>query len=150
MGIEPTSEEAQKIASTETFRKNYDKVLVELDALHNGVFDESEADSVAALCLLTQVGLLKALSVAEARVRALKRDIDFAKADAYFRLSQAPEGGGKKLAATAVVQLVPRDEEVNRLYKEQNIAEKEAREYSNLLNIFKDAHITFRTIKKGQ
>jgi len=146
--IEPTSDEARALVSEEAFNKNYNKVLLELDALHRGVFDESEADSIAALCLLTQVGLLKAHASAEALARGLKRDIDFAKADAYYNLRQKPVDG-KKLAEAALAQLVLRDDEVNRLYKEQNVAEKEAREFTNLLNVFRDAHITFRTIKRG-
>ncbi len=148
MTVEPSSLEAKAIVSPEAFQKNYDKVLLELDALHRGVFDESESDSIAALCLLTQIGLMKAQSAAESKARSLKREVDFAKADAYYQLRQKSVDG-KKLSEAALAQLVLRDEDVNKFYKEQNIAEKDAKEYATLMGVLKDAHITFRTIKKG-
>lgn len=130
-----------------SFQDLYNKVLVELDALHKGIFDESEAMNVAALCLLAQNKLLRLLSAAEFRARSLKRDIDFAKADAYLR-HRAPGDDGKKPTENAISALVNKDDEVHRCYSEQNNAEKEAKELANILALLKDAHITFRSLNK--
>lgn len=139
----------ERLTSSESFSANYKKILIELDALAQGVFDEGEAESVAGLCLIAQAGLIKILASKEQQARGIKRDIDFAKSDAFYNLMQT-KIDGKKVAATAVPNLVAKDEKVNELYQEHNIAEKEARELANLLNILKDAHITFRMlVKKG-
>lgn len=139
----------EQFTSVGSFKTNYEKILVELDALAKGVYDETEAAQTAALCLLAEAGLIKVLAQAEQRSRGLKRDIDFAKSDAFYNLMQT-KIDGKKVAATAVPNLVSKDEKVNALYHEFNMAEKEARELANLLNVLKDAHITFRMlVKKG-
>lgn len=141
--------EVENIVSVDSFKKNYNKVLKELDALARGTFDETEAKGVAALCLLTQVGIIKLLSNAEQTARGLKRDLEFAKSDAYYRIRETKDSStGKKIAETAVSNLVPRDEEVNKVYQEWNTAEKEAKELNTILNILKDAHVTFRSLKE--
>lgn len=149
MSEDENKDEIGQLTSTDSFNKNYNKILSELDALSRGVFDETEAQSIAALCLIAQAGLIKILAEAEQRARGVKRDIDFAKSDAFFNLMQT-KVDGKKVAATAVPNLVAKDDKVNELYHEYNIAEKESRELANLLNILKDAHITFRMlVRKG-
>jgi hypothetical protein len=139
--------DVENLTSVSSFKNNYEKILIELDALAKGVYDEGEAVQTAALCLLAESGLIKILAQAEQRSRGLKRDIDFAKSDAFYNLMQI-KIDGKKVAATAVPNLVSKDEKVTELYQEYNMAEKEARELANLLNILKDAHITFRMLVK--
>lgn len=139
----------ERLTSPESFNKNYDKILVELDALSKGVYDDAEASNTAALCLLAKLGLNKILAGAESKMRGYKRDIDFAKADAYFALKES-KTEGKKLADTTIAQLVLRDATVRDLYSKFNLAEKEAKELDTILGVLTDAHLTFRTlVKKG-
>jgi hypothetical protein len=146
---DPTPQEIEALTSIDTFNKRYHKVLVELDSLYKGMFDETEADCAAALCLLSQAALVQVLASAEFKARSLKRDIDFAKAEAYSTIKADPPDG-KKVTEAALTQLITKDPEVQRLSRDQNLAEKEAKELSNILSILKDAHITFRSIhKKG-
>ena len=145
---EPTEQQINVLTSSESFKKRYNTVLVELDALYKGVFDDTEADSAAALCLLAQAALVKELGSAETRSRGLKRDIEFAKSDAYVELRANPPNG-KKLAVTEAPLLINKDPNVQRLSREQNLAEKEARELAQLQGILREAHITFRMVKRG-
>lgn len=139
----------QELTSSSAFENNYNKVLTELDALRKGVFDESEAPALAALCLITQAGLSKQLCKAESIADGLKHDIKFAIADAYFNLKNDKQDG-VKITETSLGQLVYRDPEVKRLYSEQNTADKEFKDLDNIMSILKDAHITFRMlVKKG-
>jgi hypothetical protein len=144
---DPTPKEIETLTSVETFNKRYHKALVELDSLYRGTFDETEADSAAALCLLSQAALVQVLASAEFKARSLKRDIDFAKAEAYSNIKGNPPDG-KKVTEAALTQLIIKDPEVQRLGRDQNLAEKEAKELSNILSILKDAHITFRSLSK--
>ena len=144
----PTDQEIEALTSVKAFKDRYNKVLVELDALYRGVFDETEADNVAALCLLGQAPLARILAEAEFKARSLKRDIEFAKADAWIKLKTDPPGG-KKIAVTEAPIILNKDEEIQRLSREQNLAEKEAKELSTILALLKDAHITFRLIKRS-
>jgi hypothetical protein len=77
-----------EVISTESFNEKYKKILTELDAMHRGVFDDTESENLAAVCLLAELSLTKELAIAEHRMRALKRDIDFAKAKAYQNLKE--------------------------------------------------------------
>ena len=139
--------EVLEIISTEAFQKNYKKILVELDEMHRGVFDDSESENLAAACLLTEAALTKELAAAEHRSRALKRDIEFAKAKAYSVLKDKKEEG-KRVTEAALAIYVSMDPEVNSLYEKQNTAEKEAKEYSIIMGILKDAHLLFRAKTK--
>jgi hypothetical protein len=130
------------------FQATYDKVLCNLDDLSKGTFDEDEASSMAALCLLAQGALLAELSAADLRSRSLKRDIDFAEATAYSKLKDIPIGG-KKPSESALAQLVILDKEVQRISKEQIEAERDYKHFANIHALLKEAHITFRSIKKG-
>lgn len=141
---------SQEKTLQESFESFYEKVIQELDVLYRGVFDQDEATQAAALCLLTQAPLIKIQAVAEFRARSLKRDIDFKKAQVYARLRSDKTPDGKKMTDTAAAQLLNQDPDIHKLYDEQNKAEKEAKELSNILSLLKDAHITFRSIaKKG-
>lgn len=131
------------------FEGKYHKVLLELDALAQGTFDDEEATSRAAMCLIAQGALLADLAASDLRSRALKRDIDFAKANAYSRLKDAPVDGGKKPTESSLAQLIVKDEEVRRLTKEQNEAERDYKHLVNIHALLKEAHLTFRSIKKG-
>jgi len=144
----PTEQEVEALTSVKAFKDRYNKVLVELDALYRGTFDETEADNAAALCLLAQAPLARLLAEAEFRARTLKRDIEFAKADAWVKMKTDPPGG-KKVAVTEAPIILNKDEEIQRLSREQNQAEKEARELSTILALLKDAHITFRLVKRS-
>lgn len=130
------------------FGDKYNKVLKELDSLSSGTFDEEESSAKAALCLLTQAALLADLASADLRSRALKRDIDFAKATAYSDLKSNPPDG-KKVTESALSQLIIIDPEVKRITHEQNIAERDYKQLSNIYALLKEAHLTFRSIKKG-
>jgi hypothetical protein len=128
------------------FTSKYHKVLAALDNLYQGVLDEDEAPGLAALCLLTQAALFSSLSGAEFKARALKRDIDFAKAEVFSKLKVQD---GKKLTDALVANLVVKDPEVQKLSRELNQAEREAKDLANILALLKEAHITFRSIRKS-
>jgi hypothetical protein len=128
------------------FKSKYYIVLHELDKLYQGVFDETEAPGMAAMCLIAQASLFSVLSASEFQARALKRDIEFAKAEAFSKLKQQD---GKKMTDALVTQLVTKDDEVKRISLELNQAEREAKELANILALLKEAHLTFRSIKKG-
>lgn len=142
-------EVSEEVAALLTgFESKYHKVLLELDALQRGIFDEEEAPNKAAMCLLTQAALLDELAAADLRSRSLKRDIDFAKATAYANIKENPPDG-KKVTESALAQLVIKDEEVRRITQEQNIAERDYKHLANIHALLKEAHLTFRSIKKG-
>lgn len=130
------------------FEDKYNKVLLELDSLHKGRFDEEEAPNIAALCLIAQASLLKDLAEADLKSRSLKRDIDFAKAKAYFDLKEKPIDG-KKASESALAQLVLLNEDVKNITQEQNEAERDFKYLTNIHSLLKEAHLTFRSIKKG-
>ena len=147
--IELSDAEMESILSVDSFNKTYRKVLVELDALYKGVFDQAEAERIAALCLLSQASLAAQLSAAEHRAKTFKREIEFKRALVYLEFRNNPPDG-KKVTETSLENLVVCNAEVQELYSNQNIAEKEAKEYASVMAILKDAHITFRTlIKRG-
>lgn len=143
---EPTQEEVDELLGS--FQRKYNVVLKQLDSLYRGHFDEDEAPSMAAMCLITQASLLSELSAADLESRSLKRDIDFAKADAYAQIKSNPLDG-KKVTETALAQLVINDSEVKRITKEQTEAEKRYKHLANIHALLKEAHITFRSIRKG-
>lgn len=130
------------------FEDKYHKVLLELDSLSSGTFDEDEAPNMAARCLIAQAALLSDLASADLRSRALKRDIDFAKAKAYSGIKTDPPDG-KKVTESALAQLIIIDPEVQRISQEQNLAERDYKNLSNIHALLKEAHLTFRSIKKG-
>lgn len=137
-------------SSDDQIMSNYQRLLSEMDSLAKGVFDESDSASYASLALITMAGLSSRVALSKSRARGLKRDIDFAKADAYFRFRSSGGDDGKKLTETALAQMVLVDPDVRRICVEYNEAEKEAEEYSNIYNMIKEAHITFRGLgKKG-
>ena len=143
----PTMEE---LTSVDAFRTKYHKALVELDALHRGAFDSDEAGEVAGLCLLAQSALVSQLSSAEVCAKSFKRDIEFKKAEVYLELRSNPPKEEKKLTEVALTNMVAQDARVHELYQKQFQAEKEAKDFANILAILKDAHITFRAmVKKG-
>lgn len=130
------------------FQEKYNRVLQQLDSLANGTFDEEEAPNMAALCLLTQAALLSDLAAADLRSRALRRDIDFEKARVGVESKQNPPDG-KKPSDALVQNIVNQDQEVRRISNEQNIAERDYKHLSNIHALLKEAHLTFRSIKKG-
>lgn len=130
------------------FNEKYHDILLSLDDLHKGTFNEEDATGCAALCLIAQNALLAELAAADLAARALKKDVEFAKANAYYELKEQ-KVDGKKLAEAALAQLVLRDAEVVRLISEQNAAEKDYKNLSNVFSLLKEAHLTFRSIKKG-
>lgn len=129
------------------FAEKYQKVLEQLDSLSSGTFDEDDAPNMAAMCLIAQASLFADLASADLRSRALKRDIDFAKAKAFADIKQNPDG--KKPTDALVQNLVNKDEEVRRISLEQNYAERDYKQLSNIHALLKEAHLTFRSIKKG-
>lgn len=147
MGTE--NEQAQDInALINNFEEKYHRVLLKLDSLHRGTFDEDDAPSMAALCLIAQAALLQELAAFDLKSRALKRDIDFAKANAYSNLKNASIDG-KKVTDTALAHLIMKDEEVRRVTIEQNEAERDYKHLSNIHALLKEAHLTFRSLKRG-
>lgn len=140
-----SSEKVEELLSN--FEDKYHKVLLELDSLSRGTFDEDEAPNMAAMCLITQAALLSDLAAADLRSRALKRDIDFAKATAYSNIKDSPHDG-KKVTESALAQLIITDAEVRRISNEQNLAERDYKHLSNIHALLKEAHLTFRSIKK--
>jgi hypothetical protein len=130
------------------FEDKYHNILLALDDLHKGTFNEEDSTGLAALCLITQNTLLAELAAADLAARALKKDVEFAKANAYYDLKEQ-KVDGKKPAEAALAQLVLRDSEVVRLTNEQNTAERDYKNLSNVFSLLKEAHLTFRSIKKG-
>jgi hypothetical protein len=129
------------------FEAKYHKVLLKLDSLAKGTFDEDDATGVAAMCLIAQASLFSDLAAADLRSRALKRDIEFAKATAYSNI-KGVSIDGKKVTESALAQLILNDVDVKRISHEQNIAEKDYKNLSNILALLKEAHLTFRSIKR--
>jgi hypothetical protein len=129
------------------FEEKYHKVLRKLDSLSRGTFDEDDASAMAAMCLIAQAALLSDLASTDLKSRALKRDIDFAKANAYSRLKNVSIEG-KKVTESALAHLILLDEEVRRISIEQNEAERDYKHLSNIHSLLKEAHLTFRSIKK--
>lgn len=143
MGQEEQTEASQ-------FDKLYSKVLEELDVLHRGVYDPTEAVQTAALCLLSQAPLIRIIGSAELRAKSLKRDVEFEKAQVYLSLKKDPPSEVKKLTEETLKQLVTQNKNVQKLILDQAQAEKEVKELINILALIRDAHITFRTVSKGE
>ena len=81
-------------------------------------------------------------------LQTLTADIDFAKAELYLKFkSDSPD---KKFAEWALTQMVNADPSIGKLYHEQNVAEKEAKELTNIFFLLRDAHVTFRSISKKE
>ena len=149
MTEEKQTEENNVALTPQAFVRRYNKLLAQLDELHRGVFDDTAADEAAALALLAQAAGIKQLANAEARAKGLKRDIDFAKAKVYADLKKNPPDG-KKLTEPALAAAVTVDEKVQKVITDHIDAEKEFKEVSNILDLLRDAHITFRGIGKKQ
>ena len=148
MTTEHDEDEASRIESLLTgFEDKYHRVLLKLDTLSRGTFDEDDASSMAATCLIAQAALLSDLASKDLKSRALKRDIDFAKANAYASLKNVSIDG-KKVTESALAHLILRDDEVKRISIEQNEAERDYKHLSNIHALLKEAHLTFRSIKK--
>jgi hypothetical protein len=129
------------------FEEKYHKVLRKLDSLSRGTFDEDDASAMAAMCLIAQAALLSDLASTDLKSRALKRDIDFAKANAYSVL-RSTTIDGKKVTESALAHLILKDAEVRRISIEQNEAERDYKHLSNIHSLLKEAHLTFRSIKR--
>lgn len=128
------------------FQETYNKVLSELDKLYQGAYDVEDAERTAALCLIVQNHLNKLHAATAHRARATKRDIDFVKAESYFRIKD--EKTGEKITEAALSQLLNKDANVQKAYADHNDAEREAKEMANMWEILKDTHITFRSYAK--
>jgi len=149
MTEELTQEQKDQVADLlGNYEQKYHRILLELDSLSEGTFDEDESSSRAAMCLITQSALLSDLAAADLRSRSLKRDIDFAKAKAYAELKNNPPDG-KKITESALAQLIVTDDEVQRVSKEQIEAERDYKYLANIHALLKEAHLTFRSVKKG-
>lgn len=133
-----------------TFKDKYNLVLKSLDQLYKGVFDEDDAQSKAALCLIAQAALFPILASSDLKARSMKRDIDFVRANVYAKLKDAKPADGKKMTETALAQLLAKDDEVKEAINLHNEAEKDFKNLSNVLALLKEAHLTFRSIKKVQ
>lgn len=144
-------EEVDKQTAESTFNERYNRVLEELRALDAGQFDDTEAKNVAALCLRAQLALSKAQTSAEARGKALKKNVEFEKASAYLKFKKDPPKDLGKMTEATLNALVNSDEKVNEIINQQIEAERQAKDYTNILNVLANAHVTFRTlIKKGE
>lgn len=130
------------------FKKVYAKVLKELDVLSEGVYNPSDAEKTAALCLLAEARLIRLQAFAEYQARHLKRDIDFIKAEVYSEVRE--EHKGQRISEENVKQKVNQDKRVHKIYQEQNLKERESKELTNLLSLLRDAHYTFRSCAKKE
>jgi hypothetical protein len=131
----------------QNFELKYHNILKQLDELHKGQFDEDNAIGMAAASLIAQAALLEQLAAADLSARSLKKDIEFAKTDAYAKLKEKPPGD-KKPTETALAHLILQDEEVRRITKEQCDAERDYKHLANVHALLREAHLTFRSIKK--
>ncbi len=130
------------------FRELYEKVLSELDALHQGAYNAADAQQTAALCLIAEDALIRLSGEADVKSRGLKRDVEFSKAEASSRIREERAEKNMKITESALSQLVTLDSQVHGLQDEYHHAEKEAKQLSNVLGLLKDAHITFRGFAK--
>ncbi len=142
-----TEQDEQVTGLLTGFEEKYHRVLLKLDSLSRGTFDEDDASAMAAMCLIAQAALLSDLASTDLKYRALKRDIDFAKANAYANLKNVSVDG-KKVTESALAHLILRDDEVRRISIEQNEAERDYKHLSNIHALLKEAHLTFRSIKR--
>jgi len=143
-----TTEHDEEVTSLLTgFEDKYHRVLLKLDSLSRGTFDEDDASAMAAMCLIAQAALLSDLASTDLKSRALKRDIDFAKANAYAKLKNGSIDG-KKVTESALAHLILCDNDVRRISIEQNEAERDYKHLSNIHALLKEAHLTFRSIKR--
>jgi len=143
-----TEHEEQEVQGLLTdFEEKYHRILLVLDKLHRGTFDEDDSTAMAAACLIAQAALLSDLASADLRSRALKRDIDFAKANAYSQLKNTTVDG-KKVTESALSQLILKDDDVRRISIEQTEAERDYKNLTNIHALLKEAHLTFRSIKR--
>ena len=130
------------------FEKKYHNVLLYLDRVHSVTFDEEDAQGVASLCLLALAALADEAKSTEFRARSLKKDIEFAEASAYSDLKNS-KIDGKKPSEAALAQLIILNPEVQRISKEQIEAERDSKHLGTIQGILKEAHLTFRSMKKG-
>lgn len=144
---EPGKQEWSVALTPKAFERRYNEMLGHLDNLHRGTFSDTEADEAAALCLLTSAAAIKIVGHYESIARGCKRDIDFAKAQAYARLKKDPPDG-KKLTEPALANAIIEDKTVQEKIDAHINAEKDFKEMQNILDLLKDAHITFRGISR--
>jgi hypothetical protein len=130
------------------FEKKYQQVLRRLNDLYHSRLLDEDAFPVAAFCLIAQNALFTDLKSYDVKSRAFKSDIKFAEADAYKKLKSA-KTAEKKPTETELAQLVAIDPAVKEAIQKQIDAETEYKHLINLQNLLKEAHLTFRSIKKG-
>jgi hypothetical protein len=130
------------------FETKYQHVLARLNDLYNGRLTDEEAFPLAALCLLTQNALFTALKSYDVKSKAFKSDIKFAEAEAYKSLKYSKSD--KRMTETELAQLVTIDPAVKEAIEKYSTAETEYKHLQNLQGLLKEAHLTFRSIKKGQ
>lgn len=115
------------------------------DAYESGVTME-EAERLAAMCLSAQLDIAKALSAADLDSRMKKNGLKATKANAYMREINAHD---KKPAEGFLDQAVALDPLVNTTVDLFERADARKEELTLYFGIFKDAHIYFRGISKG-
>jgi len=130
------------------FDKKYQQVLRRLDDLYHGRLLDEDAFPVAAFCLIAQNALFTDLKSYDVKSRAFKADIKFAEAEAYKTLKSA-KSADKKMTETELAQMVAIDPAVKEALQKQIDAETEYKHLINLQNLLKEAHLTFRSIKRG-
>ncbi len=143
----PNSAEQEEDLSS-NFEKKYQHVLQRLNDLYHGRFLDEDAFAVAAFCLIAQNALFADMKSYDTKARAFKADIKFAEADAYKAL-KSNKDKDKKITETELAQLVSIDPAVKEAIQKHIDAETEYKHLQNLQNLLKEAHLTFRSIKKG-
>jgi hypothetical protein len=138
------------------FEKKYQQVLRRLDDLYHGRLLDDDAFPVAAFCLIAQNALFTDLKSYDVKSRAFKSDIKFAEAEAYKSLKSSKtdktdkaDKAEKKMTETELAQMIAIDPDVKAAIQKHLDAETEYKHLQNLQNLLKEAHLTFRSIKKG-
>jgi hypothetical protein len=145
MSNDSNQEAAEDLSSN--FEKKYQQVLRRLDDLYHGRLLDDDAFPVAAFCLIAQNAVFTDLKSYDVKSRAFKADIKFAEAEAYKTLKSSKTD--KKMTETELAQMIAIDPGVKAAIQKHIEAETEYKHLQNIQNLLKEAHLTFRSIKKG-
>lgn len=145
--IPPTEEKINSLLSD--FEKKYHVILDQLHSLSEGTFDEFDGPNMAAFCLVSLAALTNSLKDVAYRSRVLKQNSKIAESEAYGRIKESKSKDGSKVTETTVAHLVALDKTFNDLTRDYIRAETDLKQLENIKSILDEAHITFRSLKKG-
>lgn len=129
---------------------SFTALCIELEAEIKNAYEQSittgEAEKLAAKFLHAMLITADRLREVDLNVRMRKTGVKAVKAGVYM---QAATAGDKKPSDVLLQNLVELDASVSELQVEFDTAESEHDHLQNKYNIFKEAHIFFRGVSKG-